>query len=160
MSGRARNSTERPLRRAVVYRQWQIWRTSVLWCWAWSLRGVLALLLLLFWTLQHTQKNNTQAVWQMYVHIRTQNTCSILCLLCTPTFEPTMYLFISLILAFPAEYTVQAYWVRSIQADIRMNTKPCDVCLCFDVKWIGNQLSNCVDSQAWLYTKTKNTTIM
>lgn len=57
MSGKAKNSTARPLGQAVVYRQWQIWRTSVLWCWVWSLRGVLALLLLLFWALQHPHKN-------------------------------------------------------------------------------------------------------
>lgn len=40
MSGKARNSLERPLGEDVVYRRWQIWRTSVLRCWAWSLRGV------------------------------------------------------------------------------------------------------------------------
>lgn len=38
---KARNSLERPLGGVVVYRQWQIWKTSVLWCWARSLRGVL-----------------------------------------------------------------------------------------------------------------------
>lgn len=41
MSGKAENSLERPLGGVVVYRQWQIWRTSVFWCWAHSLRGVL-----------------------------------------------------------------------------------------------------------------------
>lgn len=41
-SRKATNSTDRPLGH-VVYRQWQIRRTSALWCWAWSLGGVLAL---------------------------------------------------------------------------------------------------------------------
>lgn len=150
MSGRSRNSTERPLGQAVVYRLWQIWRTSVLWCWAWSLRGVLTLLLLLSWTLQHTQKNNTQALWQMYVHIHAHKTHAVFFVFSTHLYLnlPCACLFLSYWLF------LQAYWIRLTQADIKINAKPCDVCPCFEVKLISNQLSYRVDPQAWLYTNT------
>lgn len=78
-------------------------------------------------TATHTEKQHTGTLANVCAHTCIQNTCSVLCVLYTPVFA--MCLFISLILAFPAD--VQAYWIRLIQADIKINTKPCDVCLCF-----------------------------
>lgn len=76
-------------------------------------------------TATHTEKQHTSSLANICAHTHTKHMQYSL---------SSLHACMSLILAFPAEYTVQAYWVRSIQADIRMNTKPCDVCLCFDVK--------------------------